>query len=84
MPVYLQEYTGAKYAFSPTTVTQNDFIRMYNNLDFFFSFRIDFDLPSAAVYADRHGYGESAAGFEYALTSRGFHFTGDPAYAYIP
>jgi len=84
VPVYLQEYTGAKYAFSPTTVTQNDFIRMYNNLDFFFSFRIDFDLPSAAVYADRHGYGESAAGFEYALTSRGFHFTGDPAYAYIP
>jgi len=84
VPVYLQEYTGAKYSFSPTTVTQNDFIRMYNNLDFFFSFRIDFDLPNAADYAYQHGYSDGDAVYQYATIGGGFHFTAFAWSSYAP
>lgn len=85
VPVYLYEYTGACYPWSTLAVRQNDFYKMYNYFeDFTFSFRIDFDLPTAEQYASEQGMDPNASGYEYATISRGFNFTGDPAYAYVP
>jgi hypothetical protein len=85
VPVYLYEYTGAKYPWSPHTVTQNEFLHMYNFIEnFTFSFRVDFDLPPAAQYAAEHAVPANEAGYVYAALSRGLNFTGSPAYAHAP
>ena len=90
IPIFLKEYSGQAYPWpngvgSYPRVEPNHFLKMYNNFGELtkFSFRIDFVLPSAQSYAT--GNGEPADKlYEYALTSKGFNFTGDPAYSYEP
>jgi hypothetical protein len=90
IPIFFKEYTGQAYPWpnsvgSYPKVQPNDFLKMYNNFGAStkFSFRIDFTLPPAQQAAEAAGEPADKL-YEYALTSKGFNFTGDPAYAYSP
>jgi len=84
IPIFLEEYTGQAYPGSNLAVQPNDFLKMYNYFDYFkFSFNIEFILPPAQQAAVASGEPSDQL-YKYALTSKGFNFTSDPAFEYIP
>jgi hypothetical protein len=82
IPIYLTEYTGSAYPFHPARVTQNQFLNMYNNFDYFeFSFTLRFELPSAQEYSKQLNLPQDK-GYEYSAKDLSVYYKGDPAKPY--
>jgi hypothetical protein len=84
VPIYLTEYTGYAYPFHSKTVSQNEFLSMYNNLDYFeFDFKINYELPSAQEYSKQLKLSQNFA-YEYKTDQSSIYFKIQPYDRYIP
>ncbi|PKM69379.1 MAG: hypothetical protein CVU94_04190 [Firmicutes bacterium HGW-Firmicutes-19] len=84
VPIYLTEYTGYAYPFHSKTVSQNEFLSMYNNLDYFeFDFKINYELPSAQEYSKQLKLSQDFA-YEYKTDQSSIYFKIQPFDRYIP
>jgi hypothetical protein len=84
VPIYLTEYTGHAYPFHSKTVSQNEFLSMYNNLDYFeFDFKINYELPNAQEYSKQLKLSQDFA-YEYKTDQSNIYFKIQPYDRYIP
>jgi hypothetical protein len=84
VPVYLTEYTGHAFPFHSKTVSQNEFLSMYNHLEFFeFDFKIKYDLPSAQEYSKQLKLSQDFA-YEYKTDQSNIYFKIHPSEKYVP
>lgn len=84
VPIYLSEYTGHAFTFHSKTVSQNEFLSMYNNFDYFeFDFKINYELPNAQEYAKQLKLSQDFA-YEYVSTQSRIYFKIHPSERYVP
>jgi hypothetical protein len=84
VPIYFTEYTGHAYPFHSMAVTQNDFLSMSNNFDYFeFDFRIFYDIPNAQEYSKQQKLSQDYA-YEYWENHSQLYFKIHPSERYVP
>ncbi|MBV1708504.1 MAG: hypothetical protein KMY54_01480, partial [Erysipelothrix sp.] len=84
VPIYLSEYTGHAFTFHSKTVSQNEFLSMYNNFEYFeFDFKINYELPNAQEYSKQLKLSQDFA-YEYVSTQSRIYFKIHPSERYVP
>ena len=84
VPVYFTEYTGNAYSFHSKTVSQNEFMNMWNNFDYFeFDFKITYELPKAQDYSKQLNLSQDYL-YEYNSEDSRIYFKIPPYQRYTP